>query len=119
MIVLMNNCHNRKHAQIYKDDRAFYDLRTNDSHAKLANNLQKAQQCVVASRAEGGQIAFDWYSFHRETQMPDKEGIKRRVFFGTFIKSKHYAQADAATVAPYSNFFDKNGHFKRQSVINA
>jgi hypothetical protein len=49
--------------------------------------------------------------------MPDKTGTPWRVFFGELVKSDILSKRDAAHDALYSAFFDKNGHFKRQSVI--
>jgi hypothetical protein len=79
--------------------------------------LSVGQQCIVAEPASGGQIVFSLFSFLSEKQETDKSGKTFRVLFGKFIKSDTLLKNDAARDALYSAFFDKNGHFKRQSVI--
>lgn len=117
MIIYLNNCRGRDHTEKY-GSAAFYDLNTVGRQATKANNLSVGQQCIVATRANDGQIVFSWYSFLRETDMIDEEDkIQYRVFFGKFIKSETLSQGEAAREGLYSTFFDKNGNFKRHSVI--
>jgi hypothetical protein len=117
MIGYCHNCKGRPHATMYKNNDAFYDLNTVGTHETKANNLSVGQQCVVATRASDRQIVFSWHSFLHETVMKDKDDIPCRVFFGKFIKSDTRSKGDAAREGLYSMFFDKNGNFKRHSVI--
>jgi hypothetical protein len=116
MIIFLNNCHGDDYAGIYGSG-AFYDLNTYGIQATKATNISVGQQCIVAAPARDDQIIFRWFSFLNETVKPDKSGKPCRVFFGKFIKSDTLLKRDAARDALYSAFFDKNGHFKRQSVI--
>jgi hypothetical protein len=116
MIVYFNNCRGREHARMFGRG-AFYDLDTTGFQATKANNLGVGQKCIVAAPADDGQIVFSWYSFLRETVKPDDEGHPCRVFFGKFIKSDTLSKGDAACNGLYSTFFNKDGNFKRQSVI--
>jgi len=111
MIVYFNNCQGKNHRLYGKD--AFYDLWATDSRA---TNLSAGQECIVATKAKNGDITFSWFSLSHEA--PNRyEGRPSRVFYGDFIKSHTYSKAEAARTEPYSTFFDKNGNFKRQSVV--
>ena len=116
MIVYFNNCHGYDHASAYGNG-AFYDLNIVGLQATKANNLRIGQQCIVATPTKDDQIVFNRFSFLLESVMPDETGTPWRVFFGEFVKSDILSKRDAARDALYSAFFDKNGHFKRQSVI--
>lgn len=116
MIVYLNNCKRYEHEKIYGSG-AFYDLNTVGFQATQANNLSVGQQCIVATPKNDGQIVFSWYSFLRESVKPDDTGTPWRVFFGKFIKSDKLSKGAAARNGLYSQFFDKNGNFKRRSVI--
>jgi hypothetical protein len=116
MIVYLNNCQGRNHVELFGKD-AFYDLYTTGLQASKATNLSVGQQCIVATPADDGQIVFSWYSFLRETVKPDDKGDSCRVFLGKFIKSDTLSKRDAARDGLYSTFFDKNGNFKRHSVL--
>jgi hypothetical protein len=76
-------------------------------------------ECVVASRAPGGLIQFDWYTYSEEKLMlaPDQGSRKLRVFFGVHKRTERYPQAKAAASKPYSIFFTIAGNFKRHSVL--
>ena len=116
MIVYFNNCQGREHAMMYGSG-AFYDLGTVGFQANKANNLKVGQECIVAEPTRDNQIAFRWFSFSHETVMLDNADNPCRVFFGKFIKLDTRPKLDAARDGIYSPFFDKNGNFKRQSVI--
>lgn len=116
MIVYLNNCNRREHERIYGSG-AFYDLATVGYQATRANNLSVGQQCIVATPEKDGKIVFSWYEFLREAVKKDDEGNSCRVFFGHRIKSDTLSKGDAARDRLYSTFFDKDGNFKRQSVI--
>lgn len=116
MIVYFNNCHGRDHARMYGNG-AFYDLDTVGLQATKINYLSVGQHCIVATPTKDSQIVFSWFSFLHETVMPDDKGIPCRVFFGRFMKSDIRSKGDAAQEGFYSTFFDKNGNFKRISVI--
>lgn len=115
-IVYLNNCNSRDHARMFGEG-AFYDLDIVGYQATKAKNLKVGQQCVVATPENNGQIVFTWYSFLSEAVKPDDTGTRCRVLFGKFISSETFSKMEAAHVEPYSRFFDKNGNFKRQSVI--
>jgi hypothetical protein len=98
---------------------AFYDLDTTGYQATLANNLTKGESCVVASLAAVGRIDFDWYKFRREIVKPDNKGVHCRALFGNHFKSATLSRDKAREDGIYSRFFDKNGNFKRHSVLRA
>jgi len=114
MIVFLNNC--QGHDYSHYGSGAFYDLKTTGPQADHVPILNGGQQCVVAEPAAQGQIIFSWFTFHNEKET-DISGKTLRVLFGKLIKSDTLLKKDAARDALYSAFFDKNGHFKRQSVI--
>ena len=116
MIFYLNNCQGREHAQMYGIG-AFYDLSTTGYQATLANHLNVAQQCVVATPNTDSSINFVRYSFSHEKVMDDDTGNPCRVLFGTLIKLETRSRSDAMHDEIYSTFFDKNGNFKRRSVI--
>ena len=116
MIVCFNNCHTRNYDLLYGSG-AFYDLKTIGFQATKATNLSIGQRCIVATPSTDGQIVFSWFSFLHETVLPDDTSTPNRVFFGKPIKSESFSKENAARDGVYSTFFDKNGHFKRQSVI--
>ena len=115
MIIFFNNCHGDDYT--HYGGGAFYDLNITGFQATKATNLSVGQQCIVAVPATGSEIVFHWFSFLHETVKPDKSGKPWRVFFGKFIKSETLLKKEAARTSLYSAFFDRNGHFKRQSVI--
>lgn len=118
MPVFFNNCRCRAHAALYGSG-AFYDLSQFGAQANIATDLRPAEECVVATPDQNGNIEFNWFSFSREQimDMPDKPGTRIRVFFGKFIKSVRLPKDRAANTAPYSVLFNVNGHFKRLSAI--
>jgi hypothetical protein len=116
MLVCFNNCNGRDHERIFGDG-AFYDLDAVGHQATKANHLSPGQQCIVATPESDGKIAFRWYRLSHEAIQPDDEGRPCRVFFGTRIKTDRLSKGDAARDKIYSAFFDKNGNFKRHSVI--
>jgi hypothetical protein len=116
MIVYCNNSNRREHERIFGSG-AFYDLATVGYQATKATNLSVGQQCIVATPDKDGKIVFSWYEFLREVVQQDDEGNSCRAFFGKRIKSDTLSKGDAARDVLYSAFFDKNGNFKRQSVI--
>lgn len=85
----------------------------------MATDLKPGDECVVASAVPGDRVEFDWYSFahERTMDMPDKPGTLVRVQFGTWVRSQKLPKGVAAVTTPYSNFFNVDGHFKRQSVV--
>src|SRR6266850_1784554 len=118
-IVYFNNCRNRPHAQLFHDD-AFFDLDTTGVQANQAPNLPVGQECVVVSRASGDMLEFRWYSYLAERLMVprgSKDSKQFRVFLGTEIYSEALPISQARGDDLYASFFDKNGHFKRQSTI--
>lgn len=116
MIVYCNNCKGRKHAQLYGKS-AFYDLDP-IRDARKATDLRPGQICIVATRTGmGDKIDFGKFSFLREELKKDNEGQTCRVWFGKFVKSVSMSQRVAARTKAFSEFFAKNGYFKRIVVL--
>lgn len=113
-----NNCAARHHARLYPKG-AFYDLYQSGRQADMATDLRPGDECVVATPTQDGEIEFTWFSFTHERimKMPDKPGTEVRVQFGKRLRSECLLKSEAAKTAPYSVFFNVNGHFKRLSVI--
>jgi len=116
IVVYFNNCRCRDHAAIYGDG-AFYDLNATGRQANEAVDLPVGQECVVATIARNKQIVFKWYSFLRETRLPDDTGTVCRAFFGDFRTAQVFSKKQAAREKLYSVFFNVRGHFKQQSTI--
>jgi hypothetical protein len=118
-----NNCHGREHAMLFGSG-AFFDLwTTRESQAvqaeKLSGRLRTGDECIVATQATHGQIVFTSYSFERvmDKPNPDDHEMPTMVFFGIAGTSETLSKGDAAQHPIYSEFFGKNGNFKRQAVI--
>jgi hypothetical protein len=116
MPVFFNNCRRRPHTEIYRGD-AFYDLNPFGMQADMVVDLERGQECVVATPNEDGDIDFVWFSFSREVRMPDEKGNPSRVFVGKRLRAKTLPKAKAARTKPYAVYFNRKGHFKRRSVI--
>ena len=86
---------------------------------RVKRRLRTDDECIVATRATGGQIVFTSYSLVRviDKPNPDDGGMPTVVFFGTAGTSETLSKGDAAQHPIYSEFFGKNGNFKRQAVI--
>ena len=112
-----NNCKTFDHAKAYGITDAFFDLATTGFQATLATNVSRGDTCVVATTDENGQIRFTWYSLARVETVSWKDGTHWRVFCGPATKSEALLKGDAARDGLYSIFFNKNGDFKRQSVL--
>ena len=113
---LFNNCRNRDHKQIY-GSKAFYDLNTTGHQATLANDLQRGDQCVVASVPTMGRVKFDWYRYTRDGVRPCETDRLCRVLFGVPIRSETLTRTAAINDGVYAKFFDKLGRFKQRSVL--
>lgn len=116
-VVYFNNCRNFDHAATYGTG-AFFDLGVTGPQAKMAVNLPVGQVCVVASKPNGGQVVFDWYSLTSEKVLRNDE-TKWRVFFGMLLSTQTLPKAKATRMKRYAAFFNVNGHFKRPSVLVA
>jgi hypothetical protein len=117
MPLFLNNCRRRDHAGIYERRDAFYDLYLTGRQGSMATDIRRGDECIVATPDENGDIEFVRYTFLHERVIPDENNIPARVFFGKPTWSRTLSKADAARRAPYSAFFNVNGHFKRPSVI--
>jgi hypothetical protein len=113
----LNNCVGRNYISIYGVADAFYDLGLTGSQAKKATALQPGDTCVVATTIDDGQIRFTKFRFRRVEVRPDEDGVPERVFCGPPVSVDTLHKVDAARHHLYSVFFDKNGNFKRQSVL--
>ena len=111
-----NNCQNRDHVALFGAD-AFYDLNTSGAQAAAVFDIRPQDHCVVASQEDGENITFSWYKFTGSRTALDSEGINCRVLCGIFQRKESLPKAEASVNKYYSPFFDKNGNFKRQSVL--
>jgi hypothetical protein len=116
-MVFLNNCGGRKHATIYKDANAFYDLGTKGFQSTKGRTLQHGDWCIVVSPAADGRVTVTRFSFVREDIKPDEKGELQRVLIGKRVKSESLYKSDAAEHLIYSVFFDTNGNFKRRPVL--
>ena len=112
----LNNSQNRDHVALFGAD-AFFDLSTDGAQAAVAYDIRPQDFCVVASQSAEGVITLCWYKFAGFRIARDNLGANCRVFCGTFVKSESMSKSEASTSSRYSRFFDKNGNFKRQSVL--
>jgi len=116
-----NNCRRFPHKERYPVKRgtegtAFYDLYRTGKQASMATDLKRGEECLVATPNEDGDVEFVRFSFSHE-ERGHQDGESMRVFFGKRLSSKTLPKTKAAKTEPYSVFFDKNGNFKRLSVI--
>jgi hypothetical protein len=92
MAVFFNNCRCRKHAELFEDSTAFYDLNTFGLQAKMATNLKPGTECIVATYDDDCQVVFSWHTLLREAVKRDPgDGTKVRVFFGKLIKTERFS----------------------------
>ncbi len=115
MIVLFNNCHGRRHAELFGSG-AFYDLGMKDSHRRQLPGILPGTECIVVGVERAGDVEFQHYSFSREEPRPEGQRTVR-VFFGDLIRSEILPKGEACTREPYAHFFDKNGKLKRLSAL--
>jgi hypothetical protein len=64
-----------------------------------------------------GQIQFTRFKLERVEELLDKKDERYRVFCGPALESHKLSKGDAAGDEQFSVFFDKNGNFKRWSVV--
>lgn len=112
----LNNCANRDHKSLFGYD-AFYDLDTTGIQATKHYEFRPGDFCVVASQPSAEIISFSWYKFKEFRLAVDDRGSNCRVLTGDFEKEESMPKKDAANHKYYRPFFDKNGNFKRQSVL--
>lgn len=115
MIVLFNNCHGRKHAELFGSG-AFFDLGMKVAHRRQLPAILPGTECIVVGVDRGGDLEFGHYSFSREEPRPVGQRTVR-VFFGDLLRSEVMSKNDACTREPYAQFFDRNGNFKRLSAL--
>ncbi len=116
--MFFNNCVNRDHQKLFGPG-AFFDLEAKGSQAALALGLQPGDICIVARYGDKERtvVDFSWYSFTEETNQIDEKGTPARVLRGVLNKSESLSKIEAACDARYQHMFDKNGNFKRPSVL--
>lgn len=112
-----NNCLGRRYSNIYGIADAFYDLRKTGFQKNQATTFSTGEECIAATAIEDGQIRFTRFRLARVETGLDERGDHERVFCGPALQSDTLSKSDAARNVRYSIFFDKNGHFKRQSVL--
>jgi hypothetical protein len=112
-----NNCRDRDYPSIYGIDDAFYDLQETGDQAKKATTFRPGDEGIVATGIGSGRVRFASVRLARVEKRPDEKGKIERVFCGPTLQSETLSKGDAARDAQYSVFFDKNGNFKRQSVL--
>jgi hypothetical protein len=113
----LNNRKAFDHAKDYGIPDAFFDLATTGFQATQATHLGPGETCIVAKTEKDGRIRFTWYSFSR-VEIKQWQGVPQRVFCGPVKKSETVSKGDAARDPLYSIFFNKNGDFKRRSVLH-
>jgi hypothetical protein len=112
-----NNCRGRQYRSIYGIADAFYDLRETGFQANKATTFTRGEECIVATSTVDEQIRFTRYRLDRIEKMPDEREDGERVFCGQDLHSDTLSKGEAVRDPLYSVFFDKNGNFKRQSVL--
>ena len=116
----VNNCHGRNYAIIYGKygiNDAFYDLGMTGPQANKAPTFSPGDDCIAATPTGNGQIRFTRFRLARVEIRLDERGDHERVFCGPALQSETLSKGDAARHELYSVFFNKNGDFKRQSVL--
>jgi hypothetical protein len=115
--VLMNNCRGYPHAKTYGSG-AFFDMGKTGKQAQYDLSMENGQLCVVIRR-DGDNDRLDWWKFtHAIDRLHPEDGrIPVRVFFGEWVKSVSLTRGGAIKTDPYCHFFDKNGNFKRHSIL--
>ena len=112
-----NNCVGRNYVSVYGIPDAFYDLYSTGFQGSKARHIHPGDTCVVATAVNTHQIRFTHFRLARVEVRPCEDGTPARVFCGSVVKSETVSKGDAARDGLYSVFFDKNGNFKRQSVL--
>lgn len=112
----LNNCVNRDHRTLFGPD-AFFDLDTSGQQAMKQFGFKPGEFCVVASQPEPDLVKFTWFKFTGTRLAVDDRKMNVRVLLGTFEKEEAMSKAEAVVHKYYRPFFDKNGNFKRQSVL--
>jgi len=112
-----NNCVGRDYVGIYGIADAFYDLGLTGFQGARATDATTGDTCVVATTTKQRQIRFTRFRLDRVETRPDEHGERQRVFCGPVLHSETLAKTDAARDGVYGVFFDKNGNFKRHSVL--
>ena len=120
MPVFLNNCKAREHFPLYGDIAAFFDFNLTGPQETMATDIEPGDECIVATPEAGGdQVQFCWWTFSHESIMPAKnDGIMYRVLLGRYLRKEVLPKAVAVVTEPYARFFNKDGNFKRQSVIS-
>jgi len=116
-VFFFNNVNARNYPSIYGIADAFYDLDTTGSQANLATTLIPGDTCIVATAMGNGHVKFTRFKLERVEMRADERGMTERVFCGSALQSETLSKIDAALDGLYSVFFDKNGNFKHQSVL--
>ena len=134
MTIFFNNCWNKDHIDIYNSGNStvgevpFYDFYLDEKFYgyKYMSQLQPGDECIVACYDNDedeleAHVLFEHYEFvRREIQKPyDDDNEKDSVvFFGCLKRTEpHIRKPDAAKHPLYAKFFDRNGNFKRLSVM--
>jgi hypothetical protein len=112
------NCGSRDHALLFGPS-AFFDLGINGKQSTMAKNLLPGDTCIVARYADNNRtmVNLRWYSYARDTEQMDDKGTPQRVLHGILKKVELLTKFDAAADARYQHMFNKNGAFKRLSVL--
>jgi hypothetical protein len=116
--LLLNNCRGRPHSKIYGPD-AFYDVdAAADDQVASVRALAPGDACVVASKSAGSDVVLVRYKFAKSATERDDQGDPCVVLYGSFVATETMTKSAAAASAAYQGFFDKNGNFKRRSVLS-
>ncbi|MGY0195638.1 hypothetical protein ACWA7J_11265 [Leptothrix sp. BB-4] len=121
MVIRMIHLDGRDHELIYGAG-AFFDLNLSGAQAGMLPVIHVGQECVVASYDGPGKglarrVLFKTYQFEREENLPDSRFVLSRVFFGRLESKVVLSKGDALKLPRYMAFFNRNGAFKRRSVV--
>jgi hypothetical protein len=111
-----NNCNTFDHAKGYGIPDAFFDLATTGFQATQATHFRPAKYASLRQKNKTGRFGSPGIHF-RVWRRSRTKNSPWRVFCGSPLKSEKLSKGDAARDGICSIFFDKNGNFKRQSVL--
>jgi hypothetical protein len=83
----------------------------------MHEHLRAGESCVVATQPRRGEVTFGWFTFRSFRLTNDEKGTPVRVLDGSFVREESMTKDRAAIHSIYRTFFDKNGNFKRRSVL--
>jgi hypothetical protein len=123
MVVLLNNCNNNPHAELY-GEQAFFDLWSGGREDSLVAELRPNDVCWVLSYGNGKTadkatllLRRAIYSSHRRMQDPGGSARTIWVLDGRVEEELCRPKTSAATDPLFGLLFNKRGHFKQLSFM--